>query len=91
MKNLFLITVAAGSLVSLSATAQRIVDRDVKYEYQRLPLTPLDKSIKTFQVKVLAPYEAENDKAQQEFQRATTNLDSDFAAAQAAHAKAVSR
>ena len=89
MKNLFLITVAAGSLVSLSATAQRIVDRDVKYEYQRLPLTPLDKSIKTFQVKVLAPYEAENDKAQQEFQRATTNLDSDFAAAQVAHAKAV--
>ena len=78
-----------GGLLAFSASAQRVVDREVKYEYQRLPLTPLDKAVKTFQVKVLAPYEAENDRAQQEYKRALANVDSDFASAEAAHAKAV--
>lgn len=91
MNKSFLLISLAGSLVSLSATAQRVVDREVKYEYQRLPLTPLDKSVKNFQVKVLAPYEAENEKAQQEYQRALANVDTDFATATSQHEKAIAQ
>ena len=73
----------------LPAMAQHIDDRELKYDYQRLPLTPLDKAVKNYQVAVVAPYEADNDRAQQEYQRALANLDTDFAQAQANHAKAV--
>ena len=89
MHKFFLILGATSGLGCFSASAKKVVDREVKYEYQRLPLTPLDKSIKNFQVKVVAPYEAENDKAQEEYKRALANVDADFISAQAAHAKAV--
>jgi len=88
MKNKYFL-IGLISCSTLSASAQRVADQEVKYEYQRLPLTPLDKAVKSFQVKVLAPYEAENDKAQQDYQVALKNVDSDFVSAQAAHAKAV--
>lgn len=89
MQKILLLIGVAGSLGAFSASAQHIDDRDVKYEYQRLPLMPLDKSIKNFQVKVVAPYEAENEKAEQEYKRALGNIDGDFASAQAAYAKQV--
>lgn len=89
MRNVFLLVSAVGCLSASSVAAQHIDDREIKYEYQRLPLTPLDKSVKTYQIVVAAPYEADNDRAQQEYKRAVTNLDSDFAQAEANHAKAV--
>ncbi|MGI4762428.1 MAG: hypothetical protein ACRYF0_17085 [Janthinobacterium lividum] len=76
-------------MCTFSAAAQHIADREVKYEYQRLPLTPLDKSVKNYQVVVVAPYEAENDRVQQEYKRALASVDADFAQAEASHAKAV--
>lgn len=91
MNKSFLLIGLAANLVSFSAAAQRVIDREVKYEYRRLPLTPLDKSVKNFQVKVLAPYEAENDKAQQEYQRALASVDTDFATAVSQHEKAVAQ
>lgn len=84
-----LLLLLAGAWLAVPALAQRVDDREVKYEYKRLPLTPLDKSVKSYQVVVLAPYEADNERAQQEYKRALANVDSDFASAQAAHAKAV--
>ncbi len=89
MQKFLLLLGVASSLGTLSAAAQKVADREVKYEYKRLPLTPLDKSVKSFQVKVLAPYEADNEKAEQEYKRALNNVDADFASAQAANAKAV--
>ncbi|NML64946.1 hypothetical protein HHL22_06980 [Hymenobacter sp. RP-2-7] len=91
MKNVFLLLSTVASLGTFSVSAQHITDRDVKYDYQRLPLTPLDKSIKTYQVAVLAPYEADNAKAEAEYKRALANQDSDFAQAQATHEKAVAQ
>jgi hypothetical protein len=87
--NKTLLLLMAGGLLAAPAWAQRVVDREVKYEYKRLPLTPLDKSVKSYQMVVLAPYEADNERAQQEYKRALANLDTDFASAQAAHEKAV--
>jgi len=44
MRSILLLINAASSLSTLPVVAQRIADREVKYEYQRLPLTLLDKS-----------------------------------------------
>jgi hypothetical protein len=89
MRNVLLLISAVGSLGTFPVMAQHIADREVKYEYQRLPLTPLNKSVKNYQVVVVAPYEAENDRAQQEYKRALASVESDFAQAEASHAKAV--
>ena len=91
MRKAFLLIGTISSLGTFSAAAQHISDRDVKYDYQRLPLTPLDKSVKTYQVVVLAPYEADNAKAEAEYKRALANQDSDFAQVMANHEKAVAQ
>lgn len=59
MKNFLLLLLAV--TISFAAAAQKILDQTVNFTSKRLPLKPLDKSIKGYSFKVQSPYPANSD------------------------------
>ena len=74
-------TITALFLLIFSYTvsiAQNIKDETVEYQYIKLPMTPLPSSVKNYQSVIIAAYEAENKKKQEQYDAEKKAADEEY-------------
>lgn len=74
-------TITALFLLVFSYTvsiAQNIKDETVEYQYIKLPMTPLPSSVKNYQSVIIAAYEAENKKKQEQYDAEKKAADEEY-------------
>lgn len=65
-------------LLSFSAFAQNIDYVTTKVDYTRLPLKPVSKDVKNYQVLILADYLAKNEQQKADYQNASAKAEADY-------------
>ena len=72
LKNFYAILLLSNVFIySATLQAQNIKSEEITYYYFRLPMQPLDKGIKNYQINFEAPFEAKNKQLQQEYEQQT--------------------